>query len=122
MIRRPGFLFDEHLGPRWAAALRRREPAVEAHAVGHAGGPSAGRLDSDLLVWAEERGCMLVTLDRATMPAHLARHLALGRHVPGVLLLRPGLERWSPVLDDLLLIWLAGTPDEFADRIRFLPL
>jgi hypothetical protein len=122
VIRRPGFLFDEHLGPRWAAALRTLEPGIEVRVVGHGGGPPAGTPDPDLLVWAEERGCFLVTLDRATMPAHLADHLALGRHVPGVLLLPLRLAGWSPVLEDLLLIWLAGRPEEFADRVRFLPL
>jgi hypothetical protein len=55
VIRRPGFLLDEHLGPRWAAALRAVEPRIEVHVVGH-GGPPAGTPDPDLLVWAEERG------------------------------------------------------------------
>jgi hypothetical protein len=104
VIRRPGFLFDEHLGPRWAAALRGLEPRIEVHVVGHGGGPPASTTDPDLLVWAEERGCFVVTLDRATMPVHVAEHLALGRHVPGVLLLPPRLGGWSPVLDGLLLI------------------
>jgi len=122
VIRWPGFLFDEHLGPRWAAALRGLEPGIEVHVVGHVGGPRAGTPDPDLLVWTEERGCFLVTLDRATLPEHLAAHLALGRHVPGVLLLPPRVGGWSPVLEDVLLVWLAGRPEEFADRIRFLPL
>ena len=38
------------------------------------------------------------------------------------LLLPPRLGGWSPILDDLLLVWLAGRPEEFADRIRFLPV
>jgi hypothetical protein len=35
------------------------------------------------LLWAEREGRVLVTLDRHTMPGHLANHLRAGHNSPG---------------------------------------
>jgi len=51
----------------------------------------------------------------------LRDHLAAGNHVPGILLIRRRYT-WGQVIDDLYLIWDASTPDEYRDRIEYLPL
>jgi len=55
------------------------------------------------------------------MPAHLANHFATGRHIPGMLWVRPhvGIGR---IIEELYLIWMASTADEYKDRIFFIPL
>ena len=59
--------------------------------------------------------------NRASMTVHLAAHLALGRHVPGIIQL-PRRMNIGVILDDLWLIWAATQPDEFWDQIVHLPL
>lgn len=80
-----------------------------------------GAADGDILAWIEEHGCMLVTNNRATMPLHLQNHLALGRHVPGMVQL-PRRMNIRAILADLSLIGGAGRPGEFQDQIIYLPL
>ena len=65
---------------------------------------------------------MLVTDNRASMPVHLRNHLAAGRHVPGILVVHQTIADWRTVVDDLLLIWRAVGPDDFRDRVDYLPL
>ena len=66
--------------------------------------PPFGTPDPDILAFCEKSDRLLVTLDRASMPAHIAEHLAAGGHTAGVLLVTPGCS-FRQLLDDLLLIW-----------------
>jgi len=116
-----GFLLDENMPLALRAQLVRRESALRVSVVGQPGAPSKGTPDPDLLVWIEDQDCMLVTRNRASMPRHLRDYLASGRHVPGILIL-PWMLNLGSVLDDLLLIWGAGLPDEYRDQITYLPL
>jgi hypothetical protein len=122
VIARPGFLRDEHLPPALAAALRRGDPTMAVEVVGRGRAPPLGTPDPALLRWIEEHGCLLVTNNRASLPRHLADHLASGRHVPGILVVPRRLLGWRPLIDDLALIWRAAAPGEFQDRIEHLPL
>ena len=74
-----------------------------------------------MLRWIAAYHYLLITNDRASMPVHLAAHLMAGEHVPGVIQL-PRSATWEEIAADLLLIWGAGDPDEFRDRITSLPL
>ena len=102
-------------------ALIRRAPGLAVYAVGGPGGPARGTLDPDLLRWVEEHGCLLVTRDRASVPAHLAHHMASGRHVPGIAIVPRRHVGWGDVIDGILLLQ-AASPDELADQIVYLPL
>jgi hypothetical protein len=119
---RTAFLIDEDTGPRLAAALRREAPDLRVYVVGRDPAPPRGTPDPDLLRWIEMTGCLLVTRNRTSMPEHLRDHLALGGHVPGILVVRSRHITWRQLLDDLLLIWGAAAPNEYADRIVYLPL
>jgi hypothetical protein len=101
--------------------LRRLDPQIEVLAIGDLGAPPAGTSDPDILIWLEENGYILVTENRGTIPTHLAEHFAANRHVSGIFWLRPsvGLGR---ITEELYLIWLASTAEEYQDRLLFIPL
>ena len=83
--------------------------------------PPFGSLDPDILAFCEHEQRMLVSLDRVSMPVHVAAHQAAGGHTWGVLLVtrRCSLRQ---LLDDLLLIWTASRAEEWCDTIHYLPL
>lgn len=115
------FLLDEHIPLFIQTQLKQREPEIEIYAIGDGTAPPKGTLDPDILSWLELRDCLLVTNNRATIPVHLQDHLALGRHVPGIIQL-PRRMDIGHILNDLLLIWAAARPGEFQDQIVHLPL
>jgi hypothetical protein len=106
-----GLLLDENLPPLYREQLLRSQPDLIVLMVGDRGVPEKGTLDPEILCWCEENGTLLVTNNRRSMPVHLADHLAQGRHVPGILVLRKRAEI-SRVIEDLLLIGAAGEEDE----------
>jgi hypothetical protein len=115
------FLLDEHVPLIIQAELVRMEPEMRVYAVGDDPAPLKGTPDPDILGWIEDHGCMLIINNRATMPVHLQQHLARGRHVPGVVQL-PRLLNIATILGDLVLLWGGRSPNEFQDRIVYLPL
>jgi hypothetical protein len=115
------YLLDEHIAPVYRAQLLRAEPELEVWIVGDPGAPSRGTLDPDILVWCEEHHFVLVTNNRKSMPRHLADHLALGQHIPGILVINPALSM-GELLDELVLIAGASDELEYRDLILYLPL
>lgn len=117
----PGFLFDENTAHR---AIRRllyeHDASIRCWVIGEWEAPPIGSPDPDLLVWAEEHDCMLVTHNHATMPVHLHEHLAAGRHIRGILVMKNGYPAWK-IAEDLHLIWGASLADEFNDQIVYCP-
>jgi len=120
----PVFLLDENLrGDFWQAILSHNQSGrypIDAARVGDPPDLPLGTPDPEILLWAERNGRILLTLDRNTMPAHFHAHLAAGRHSPGVMLIRPS-ATLAEVVDYLELVSEAGTPDDYADTIRFIP-
>jgi hypothetical protein len=55
------------------------------------------------------------------MPQHLADHLAAGRQIPGILVLRKN-AAMGQVIEDLVLIAEAAKDDDYQDVISYLPL
>lgn len=55
------------------------------------------------------------------MPVHLSDHLNHGQHIPGIFALKPKASL-GEILDDLILIAEVNTPQEFRDRIVYIPL
>jgi hypothetical protein len=118
------FLLDENLrGPLWNAILRHNLRGVEVLdvvRVGDASAPSLHSPDADILSWAETHDRILVTLDRSTMPDHLNAHLAAGRHSPGIYLVRREASI-ADVMEYLLLAAYVSVPEEWLDRIVYIP-
>ena len=115
------YLIDESLRLSTVAALRRIEPSLDVHRVGQAEMPPFGTPDPEILAFCDKSNRLLVTLDRASMPAHVADHLAAGGHTAGLLLVTPTCS-FRQLLDDLLLIWSCTTAEEWCDAIHYLPL
>jgi hypothetical protein len=115
------YLLDEHIDPVLRREVLRAAPDLEVWIVGDPGAPARGTLDPDILIWCEANRFCLVTYNRRSMPRHLADHLALGRHVPGIFVVNPTLAI-GQIIDELVLIAGASVEDEFRDLILYLPL
>jgi hypothetical protein len=116
-----GYLLDENIPHAIRDQLFRRERTIEVLAVGDDTGPPVGTPDAELLQWIEKSGHILVSRNRRTLPQHLREHLGAGHHVPGIFLLRRKYP-FSQVIEDLLLIWESGHPEDFLDQLIYLPL
>lgn len=115
------YLLDEHVDALYRTELLKREPTMTIWRISILGAPPKGTLDPDILRWCEENSFILVTNNRKSMPGHLQDHLAEGRHVPGIFELNPNMGI-GETIEELLLIWAASHPDEYRDRIIYLPL
>lgn len=114
-------LFDENLPARYRDRLKRTNPELTVRCVGDVDSPVHGTLDPEILAWCEEHDFLLVTGNRRSMPGHLQDHLAAQRHIPGILVVRRR-ATMSEVIEALLLIAGAALPEEFRDRIEYIPL
>ena len=77
--------------------------------------------DPILLQYAAEHGLITLSSDVRTMRAYAIRRLDAGLAMPGLVLIRQGLPIGESI-EDLLLIAISTTRDEWIDRIEFLPL
>ena len=119
------FLLDENLRSRalWAAIQQHNAHSpltLDTVSDGDPTAPPTGTLDPDLLLWCEGEARVLLSLDKGSLPAHLARHLQAGRHCSGIFIIRPRTAT-QDVLDDLVLKAYAGDPAVYADCITFIP-
>jgi hypothetical protein len=78
------FLIDENLSLRLKTTLHRHYPMIDVMRVGDGGAPPIGTLDPDILRFLEAEQRVLITDNRANMPAHLADHAADGRRHWGI--------------------------------------
>ena len=79
-----------------------------------------GTEDPEILLWAEREEQQLATHDPDTMPRHLADHLAAGHHSPGIFMIRPQ-STLPQVVGFLRDAAYASKPEEWRDRIQFIP-
>jgi hypothetical protein len=77
-------------------------------------------VDPDILVWAEREARIFVSLDKTTLPGHLAQHHQQGHHSPGIFIVVQS-RKLSDILDYLTFAAYAGYPLDYADGIRFIP-
>jgi Domain of unknown function (DUF5615) len=115
------YLLDEHIAPVYRQQLLRAAPDLEVWIIGDPGAPARGTLDPDILDWCEAHHFILVTNNRKSMPRHLADHLTLGRHIPGILVINLTLPI-GELLDELVLIAGASDEHEYRDLILYLPM
>lgn len=79
-------LLDEHISPRVAAGLRRRNASLVVHAMKEwEDGALLGRADTECLVEAARQALTLVTYDRRTIPLILKAWADEGRSHGGVI-------------------------------------
>lgn len=114
------FLVDENITPALADQLRRLQPEMEVMKIGDKVTPPKGATDPEILKWLESEGFSLITENRKSMPRHLTNHLRKGYHVPGIFTIRPK-ALMREVIDDILLIWELGEPEDYTDQIVHIP-
>jgi hypothetical protein len=119
------YLLDEHLrgGGLWQAIIQHNAAGVDLIDAVRVGDPAdlpLGTADPDVLHWAEREDRIVLTLDKRTMPGHLADHLRAGGHLPGLFVLRPhvGLPQ---LVFHLALIAHAGDPAHYRDHVEHVP-
>ena len=114
-------LLDENVPRIIQTLLQQQAPQIQVFVIGDGFAPPKGTPDPEILCWIEENHCLLVTNNRASMPAHLQDHLEQGQHIPGILQL-PKQLNLRELLEDLVLIGEALQPNELQDQIVYLPL
>jgi predicted nuclease of predicted toxin-antitoxin system len=115
---KPRYLADADFNQRIVFGLRRREPTIDFQTARQ--GDVLGRPDPEVLSIAARENRILVSHDRATMPAHFA-HFTAAQSSPGVLIVSQETDIGA-VIEDLLLIWAASTLEEWREKIGFIPL
>lgn len=115
------FLLDENLPALYRTQLNRLVPDLTVWMIGDPGAPERGTKDPDILDWCSQYGFLLVTNNRASMPVHLADHLAEGKHTPGILVFRRK-TTIRAIIEDLVLVAAIANNDEFSNQIVHIPL
>lgn len=110
---------DESLHGHIVQGLRRRLPGIDLVTVDEAG--RRGSADPDILEWVASEGRILVAQDRKTMIGFAWDRIAASLPMPG-LIIRSDSVSIGQTIDDLLLIVQCGSPDEFQNQVRYLPL
>jgi predicted nuclease of predicted toxin-antitoxin system len=116
----PKYLMDENLDPLYREQLLKQDVGLIVWSVGDPGAPKKGTLDPEILIWCEDHDFVLVTKNRSSMRPHLDDHLALGRSVPGIIILSPR-QSVGETIEELVLLALASLENEFRNQIIFLP-
>ena len=114
------FLLDEDTSHVIRKGLEYRYPEVDIRVIGGDGVPPLGTKDEEILEFLEREAYILVSSNRNTMPIHLEAHLQEGRHIPGILLLRPRFS-YREIIDTLELILFAGVPEDLRDQAVYIP-
>lgn len=112
------FQADADLKYSIVTATRRREPGVDFQPASAA--RLEGLLDPEVLAVAARDGRILVSHDKRTLPQHFAGFIQL-QPSPGVVIV-PQRIAIALVVEELLLIWHASTPEEWINRIAHLPI
>jgi len=112
------FQADADFNQNIVRAVRRRDPAIDFQTAHEA--RLHGVDDAMVLARAAEEGRLLVSHDYRTMPHHFARFLST--QTSAGLLIVPQHLTLAVVVEDLLLIWGASSPEEWVNRVCYLPL
>lgn len=101
-------------------ALLRRQPDLELVRVQDFGLRTAE--DPDILTWAASENRILLTHDRNTVAGFAYDRVRTGLPMPGVFVIRNRPEQIGQMVDDILLVALCSSQEEWKDRVVFLPL
>src|SRR5438105_13739532 len=117
------YLLDEHVRGLLHRYIQRHNalgrPWIDAVQVGDPPDLRLGSLDPARLLWAERERRILVSRDTGTLVTHLREHLAMGRHSPGIFLLRD--VALSEIVEFLACAAHASEAAEWRDTATFIP-
>lgn len=112
------FQTDADLNQIIVSAVTRRVPEIDFSTATAAG--LAALRDAEVLALAARDGRVLVSHDQTTMPRHFGEFIRSDRS-PGLIIVPQHLAV-REVVEDLILIWTVTRPEEWIDRIAFLPI
>ena|ERR1022692_3552535 len=112
------FLADADLNQAIVTGVWGRETALDFMTATEAS--LEGQCDPDVLEFAATQGRILASHDTSTMPVHFFNRLRSGLTSPGIFLVR---QRASvgEIVDVLVLVWSASSPEEWAGQIHYVP-
>ncbi len=118
------FLLDEHLrGPLSRAIQRHNRDAllpIDVLRVGESDDLPLGTGDPEILKWCAKSDRILVSLDKKTAPTHLENLSKGGLSSPGILLISKNVAI-PEVVQALVLIAYAGSPEDYRNTICYIP-
>ena len=112
-------LADENFNGNILRGLLLRAPSIDVVRVQDVGLPEAD--DARVLTWAAENDRIVLTHDRATLPAHAYDRVVAGEKMAGVFVLH----NRFPVrlaIEEILLLNECSEQKEWANRVVYLPL
>ena len=112
------FQADADLNQIIVAAIVRRFPEIDFRTATAAG--LAGIKDPDVLALSAHEGRVLVTHDHTPMPTHFGAFIQATMS-PGLIIVPQSLGV-GEAADALILVWAATKPDEWINRIVYLPI
>jgi predicted nuclease of predicted toxin-antitoxin system len=112
------FQADADLNQIIVTALVRRVPQIDFRRATAAS--LAGLKDADVLALAARDGRILVTHDQSTMPRHFGEFVRSAQS-PGLIIV-PQTLAVPEAVDSLILVWGATQPEEWINRIIYLPI
>lgn len=113
------FVTDEHIARALIAGLQRDYDNIDIVRVQDVGLRTLD--DPTILQWAADQGRVLITHDIRTMPDFANQRVATGLPMPGVFVV-PTVMPIGVAIHELSLVAAASDPDEWANRVVYLPL
>jgi hypothetical protein len=112
-------LIDQNFNQHIVEGLTRRDAGLDLLHVRDIGLEAAP--DPEILEWAAEHDCVLLTHDRRTIPPFAYARVAAGRKMPGVFLVSDDMPA-GQAIDELWVAVHCLTPDECKDIVKYFPL
>lgn len=112
------FLADEDFDNRILRAMARRIPAIDYVRVQDVG--LRTKSDVTVLEWAAANDRVLLTHDRETMAGFAYDRVIAGERMAGVIVVERGAVI-QEILDTIELIHGASRPEDWVDRVAFIP-
>ena len=113
------FLADEDFNNRIVRGLLRRLPYLDLIRVQNT--PLFGAPDDKVLEWATENRRVLLTHDISAIAVWANERFQRGERVAGIIVV-PQAAPIGLIIEDILSVATVGTPEEFENRIVYLPL
>jgi hypothetical protein len=101
-------------------ALRQRQPDLDLVRVQDVALRTAA--DPDVLAWTASEGRILLSHDRQTMTRFAYERVAAGLPMPGVFIIRNRPDQIGQMVEEILVVALCSTQEEWKDQVVFLPL
>ena len=112
-------LIDEHFNHRILRGLRLRLPELHYRLVQEV--EVFQKEDPEVLDWATTHYCVVITHDVNTMPRYADERLEAGQPLSGVVIVPKELAIGSAI-DELVILLTCCSPEEFSNRVIYLPL